>query len=92
MEKFKKNDFKSGMVVEIYDGEEKTHYLGLIIDSLAGLCIYSENMWFPISVLDDSLYKNNQLKITKVYGKAYPRLAHKISKEGRKLLWSREED
>lgn len=89
---FTKEELKSGMIVEItekIEDGEKT-YLALVIDSLAGLCISSPEMWFPVSKLTDNLYKTDSIKITKVYGKSFPINSYKIAiYSERKLIWER---
>ena len=89
----KKEDLKSGYLVEFIN--EGKIGLGLIMDCKADfwldskLSISSDVTWFPVNELRDDL-TYIKFKITKVYGLSYPRYAHRLEVNGRKLLWERE--
>lgn len=70
----RKEDLKSGMLVEYYDE------LCLVIGSTNGLCLCGMDHWCP---LDDV----EMWRITKVYDCTYPRDARKLEIGDRQLVW-----
>lgn len=91
----RKEDLKTGMVVEIKDFEGTK--LAMVCDtSRYGLCISGENAYFPISHLTDDLKHYDNLTntyINRVYGLAStPKYASNISTVKRELLWERDHE
>lgn len=68
------SDLKSGMLIE-YNGQ-----LCLVIESTSGLCISGKICWCPVEQMD-------MASLTKVYGRAFPRDAHKLEVNDRELIW-----
>lgn len=85
---FKKESFKPGMIVEVYNGVSKT-YCMVVPTICSGLCISGEHDWEPLFDFDDNLMKGS-LEITKVYGLCkINKDSHKIRIDNRDLLWSK---
>lgn len=85
---FKKESFKPGMIVEVYNGVSKT-YCMVVPTICSGLCISGEYDWEPLFDFDDNLMKGS-LEIIKVYGLCkINKDSHKICIDNRDLLWSK---
>lgn len=85
---FKKEFFKPGMIVEVYNRVSKT-YCMVVPTICSGLCISGENDWEPLFDFDNNLMKGS-LEITKVYGICkINKGSHKICIDNRDLLWSK---
>lgn len=85
-----KKDLKVGYVVEFEDKN-----LAMVLPSCSNdLCFSGASEYGPLTDINDDLtlspfYTNE--KIIKVYGLSNNAEAHLLSKDGRKLLWQREE-
>jgi len=85
-----KADLKFGMVVEIKN-EDGVSLAMVTSSENYERCISGTKCWYPLDNLDDNLTYTDDV-ITKVYNVAHwNEDAYKLSTEGRKLLWERNE-
>jgi hypothetical protein len=90
----KREDLKAGMLVEVSE-YGRTELCLITYNEHDDLCFSGEYIWNHVHNLNkDKLtygILKDDCKITKVYSRANNRNAHKLSTEGRKLLWERKE-
>ncbi len=93
---FKREDLKAGMVCEVEELGKRSLAM-VTYNKSYKLCLSGTDMWRDLETIDaddltyTSAFGSTVNKVIKVYSRTTNRRAHKLSTDGRELLWERKE-